>query len=169
MTRQKMKPQKGKSEISGLGGPKESMRRLGDTIKGKTIVFVVDEPEREDESCLMSCMFEDLGANTKSMVLGYPSLFTDANALVADVLILRSSRLFEFSMDKVKQSLEMFRKNNPDSAVIVCYAIEQYEEKIIPLVDSGLANTIQQTLTLSVTDHDLIRVGAEILERTRGD
>jgi len=168
MTRQKTKPQKGKSEISGLGNPKES-RRLGDTIKGKTIVFVVDEPEREDESLLLPYMLEDTGASTSSKVLDYPSLFTDANGLVADILILRSSRLFEFSMDMVKQSLETFRKNNPDSAVIVCYAIEQYEEKVAPLVDCGLANTIQQTLALDITDYDLMRVGAEILERKQGD
>ncbi len=93
--------------------------------------------------------------------ISYDTFTSSPESVQADILLLRTSKLFVVSFPEILDALESFRKANPHSAVIVsvfdphAFNVLTSRPEIVNMVDTGAATT----------DHDLLRKGAEVLER----
>jgi len=132
----------------GIDTLEESRKRLGTLLAGKKIVLVVDDSEHRYEAVVFRLsILEEVKAAKESLVITYSELLAD-NAgdklKSADVLLLRSSRLFTAGVTdlvrfaqagvsdrdiarksagnvrRIMAAIASFREKNPDSVVIVC-------------------------------------------------
>lgn len=132
----------------GIHALEESRRRLGTLLEGKKIVLVVDDSEHKYEAMVFKiAVLQEVKAAKESVVITYSELLADNvedKLKSADVLLLRSSRLFTAGVTdlvkfaqagvterdiacqsagnvrRIMAAIASFRKKNPDSVVIVC-------------------------------------------------
>lgn len=150
------------STRSELPKIEESRRLIGDALKGKTMVFAVDDfDHRIDSVALKYGVFDTVGASKESGVLTYSELFAGRDAK-AEIFILRSSRSFSSRIDELKSTLRQLRERNPAAAIIICAYDGDVYRDILPLVDSGIVNALEHN---PPDDFGLLRKALEILER----
>jgi hypothetical protein len=149
---------------SGFGDLSASRALLGDSLKGKTVVFAVVDREQGFESTILRAgVFENAKLGGKSDVITHTAFFSGPD-IDADVLIVRSSRIFEFYFEDLEKALRGFRAQNPKAAVVLCAFSEIVCERALPLADAGVVNLIEP---YPPNDYELLRRAAQILERIR--
>ncbi|MFH0884271.1 MAG: hypothetical protein V1861_01015 [Candidatus Micrarchaeota archaeon] len=147
---------------SGFGDITESRALLGAAMKGKRIVFVVDDIDHHLESIILKMgVFEDTQACERSGVMKYSEFFAGAD-FNADALILRSSRRFPIKIGALSSTLSRFREQNPKSAVVLCAFDGEVYLKVLPLLDSGVINALEAN---PPNDFELLRKAAAVLEK----
>jgi hypothetical protein len=129
-------------------------------LRGRKVIFLTDERDLRFERVVLPHLFERVGAD--GTVLSYPDFFSEAGKTCADILILRSSRIFSYSMDELVRSLGVFRQNNPKSAVIICSYDQSVAEKLLSLLDGGIINAVESR---PPEDISLMFMGEEIFGR----
>jgi hypothetical protein len=112
------------------------------------------------ESVVTAMVMHDSGASRESWPVSYSEFFDSPPP--ADILILRSSRIFSLQGDQLISSLEKFRKENPKSAVIVRSFECAIINKLQPLLEAGVINSIE---TRPPEDHQLLAMGAAIFQK----
>ncbi len=143
----------------------ESRRLLGSALKGKTVVFVVDDCDLKPETTILEiAVFGSCGASGKSKVITYSDLLS-GNPIEADILIARSTRRFEFQYEKIEDGLKRFREGNPRAAVVICCYSMTACERALKMVDSGVINAIEND---PPNDYGLLLKASQILERAGG-
>ena len=135
---------------------------LSESVQGKTIVFVTEESNLRSESKIMPYLFQRLGASSSSRVLGYCGFYDSPGEIAADLLILRSSKLFPLHLAKLHKALEAFRAPNPKAAAIVSLLDISLLSCFEQFVSAGLVNQVETALA---DDPSLIKAGLEIIER----
>ena len=116
------------------------------TLTNKKVIFVTEARDLPLESVVMPHLFSAAGVHKDSKVISYAEFFsTDQEVEKADILILRSSRLFAMRPTDLLDSLKRFRRSNPNSAVVVCVFDSRDLANLQPLKDSGVINVINQT------------------------
>jgi hypothetical protein len=131
-------------------------------IPKRRIVFVVCESdEKMAKVSLSHGILECLGASDND-VMNYPDFFA-ANTK-ADMLILKSSRILEGNIDKLKDSLVRFRRHNPNAAVILCPYADSVIEAARPLLDEGTINALDNN---PPGDLELIHAAHDIFEKLK--
>ncbi len=142
----------------------ESRALLGGSMRGRKVVFVVDDRDFRAESLILRMsVFESSGAHPESSVMKY-SEFYASPGFSADALVLRSSRIFESHLKELRQSLSDFRAANPGSAVILCAFDFSVAERIQDAADSGLVDRLDPS---PPDDYRLLFHAAQILESRR--
>jgi hypothetical protein len=131
------------------------------SLSGKTALIVTDDRDMKIENVVTRIVMEDAGLGEGSGPVPYSDFFS--KPLKADVLILRSSRVFSMKPKALLDSLERFRKDNPSSAVIVLTFEHHVIEKLVPLSASGVVNMIESRPPCD--DLALLRMGGEILRK----
>ena len=148
--------------LGSFGDLRESRALLGGALRGKTIAYVVDDRDHHAESRVLRMgVFEGVGASEKSSVLKYSEFF-DGKATEADVLVLRSSRLFPYRIPELELALKRFRAENPKSAVILCVFDPCAERAVMQLAETGVVNLIDDN---PPNDFELLRKASAVLER----
>ncbi|MFN7991543.1 MAG: hypothetical protein U0R44_05275 [Candidatus Micrarchaeia archaeon] len=131
--------------------------RVIPALLGKRAVFVTDERDMGYEKVVMPHVLSDCGAHQSSGVISYPEFFSGPPK--ADILILRSSRVFGLRTAALVESLERFRKENPGSALIVSAFESMVLDRLAPLAESGC---IDHLTSRPPDDRELLRLGAGI-------
>jgi len=145
-----------------FGDLRESRELLGGALRGKTIAYIVDDRDHHAESRVLRMgVFDGVGANEKSAVLKYSEFF-DGKSLQADILVLRSSRLFPYRIPELVRALKCFRAENPKSAVILCVFDPCAERGAKQLAETGVVNLIDDD---PPNDFELLRMASAVLER----
>lgn len=140
----------------GGGFRKDEGEKAIPGLLGKKVVFVTDDRDLNIERVVTNIVMESAGAGAQSRPIGYSDFFSSPQH--ADILILRSSRVFSLQTDALLASLEQFRKENPRSAVIVCSFEFHILQRLQPLEDAGVINSIESRVTID--DNALLRLGA---------
>ncbi len=135
---------------------------LLESAQGKTIVFVTEESNLRSESKLMPYMFQRTGASSASRVLGYCGFYDQPGQIKADLLILRSSKLFPIHLGKLHKALEAFRAPNPKAAAILSLLDISLLSCFEQFVSAGLISHVETSLA---DDPTLIKAGLEIIGR----
>ncbi|MBU0527596.1 hypothetical protein KKE92_03890 [Candidatus Micrarchaeota archaeon] len=135
---------------------------LLESAHGRTIVFVTEESNLRSEAKLMPHFFQRTGASSSSKVLGYSHFYDCPEGITADILILRSSKLFPLHLGKLHKALEAFRGPNPKAAAIISLLDTSLLSCFEHFASAGLVNFVETTLA---DDPALIKAGLEILER----
>ncbi len=149
-----------------FGGLMKGDRHIIDGLRGKTIIFAVDDSDHEVETLGLGAIIRShTGAMGSSRVMRYSEFFA-AKGLRADMLILRSSSVFPDRIDALRTAIWSFRKGNPDSAVILCVYDPETYRKFADLADSGAVNYFYRWAPDD--DPQMLKMGARILERLRG-
>ncbi len=113
----------------------------------------------ETERRLFAKMAErlELGAD----VVSYSQFMENPKSLEADIILLRTSKLFVVCLPEILGALEEFRRKNSGSAIIAsvldhnAFDVLTSRPDLVNMVDAGAATN----------DHELLRKGAEVLER----
>jgi len=135
---------------------------LLESAQGKTIVFVTEESNLRSESKLMPYLFQRTGASSLSRVLGYSKFYDFPGEIAADLLILRSSKLFPIHLDKLHRALDAFRTPNPGAVTIISLLDISLLSCFEQFASVGLINHVETTLA---DDPALIKTGLEIIGR----
>jgi hypothetical protein len=144
---------------STSGQLRETCQLLRVSLRGKRLVSVTEERYLENEKKLFARMAERLGA--ESDALSYSQFVNGPKSVEADILLLRTSKLFVVSFQEILGALESFRRENSHSAIIVsvldAHAFDALSSRpdLVNMIDSGAV----------ANDPELLRKGAEILER----
>lgn len=142
-----------------VGELRETYQLLRTSLRGRHIVAVTESRYLDNERRLLSKMAERL--QTSAEAVSYEQFLSASESLGADILMLRTSKLFVVSFPEVLDALEAFRRANPRAAVIAsvldarAFDVLTSRHDIVNLVDMGAATN----------DHELLRKGAEVLER----
>lgn len=159
MLRQIGKP--GSAPKGSLGDLKESKQLLGNAMAGRRLVFTADRRDVGVEAKLLPiAVFEAVDAHAESAVMEYSEFFSKGAR--ADVLILRSSRLFEVQTKELKGALLRFREENPKSAVIVSAYTPSVARELLSLADSGVVDAV---LMDPPNDFEMLRMAADAIGR----
>jgi hypothetical protein len=126
------------AQQGGFGSPKEGRLPF---LSGKKAVFVTDERDLGVESIVTRHILSDAGASQDSRAASYNEFLGED--LRSDILILRSSRIFPFVLERLENALSRFREANPRSAVIVCALDEAVCRRLEPLAQGGVVNRIE--------------------------
>ena len=126
---------------------------------GRKAVIVTDDRDLNIERKVTNIVLEDAGAGSESGPIGYSEFFSSPPS--ADILILRSSRLFSLNPERLVSSLNRFRQDNPKAAVMVCTFEHSVIARLEPLEKAGVVNLIEARPPCD--DHALLQVGAGIL------
>jgi hypothetical protein len=150
-----------------VSGVPEAKRHLIEALKGKKVVLVVDDNDYAFEASIFKfAILSEVQASESSEVIRYSDFLSgndrSAGKLSADVLLLRSSRLFipeidevarlaqsaspDFSVSaqsavsegikKVMAAVRSFKDGNPGSAVIVCAYMKATSDAFRPIADA---------------------------------
>lgn len=130
-------------------------------LTGRKVMIVTDDRDLNIEKVVTNIVLESAGAGKRSCPIGYSDFF--ASPQQADILILRSSRVFSLMTDALLDSLRRFREGNPKSAVIVCAFEFSIVDKLQPLREAGVVNAVE--CRPPGDDNALLRAGALILEK----
>ncbi len=136
-----------------------ALSRMVPGLAGKKAVIVTDDRDMKHELLVTKIVMDEAGLSPESGPMGYSDFFS--TPFKADVLILRSSREFSIRTPMLLESLERFRKENPDSAVMVLTFEHRIAEILAPLRESGVVNAVETRPPMD--DLALLRVGAHIL------
>ncbi len=151
--------ERGKGEFGNLN---ESRALLGNAMKGKTVKFVVDARDQKMESSVLQfALFEPAESAPQSGVVTLDG-FLAMEPITADVLVLRSSRVFEQRTPDLLRALTVFRSNNPGCAVILCAYVGSVIRAAEPFLESGVVNCIESR---PPNDFELLRMAADVLGR----
>jgi hypothetical protein len=137
----------------------ESRRILQTMLKGRRIVVVTEDRYIQNQAKLFARLAEAIGAEHK--LIPYSEFLTSRAPLKGDVLLLRTSKLFITALPEILSSIEQFRKDNPHSAILACIlnesAFDAFSSRpgLVNVIDAGVIDN----------DMDLLRKGAEVLER----
>jgi hypothetical protein len=131
------------------------------SLLGRKAVIVTDDRDLNIERKVTNIVMEDAGARNDSGPIGYTEFFSSPPP--ADILILRSSRVFSLHTDNLLSSLERFRRDNPKAAVVVCTFEHRIMERLQPLADLGVVNLIESRPPCD--DHALLCTGADIFRK----
>ena len=138
---------------------KETCDLLRPALKGRTIVSVTEERYVDNERRLLARMAERL--QTTAKVVSYSQFTKNPESADGDILLLRTSKLFVVNLPEIVRALEVFRNENPGSAVIAsvldghAFDVLTGRPDIVNLVDACMATS----------DHDLFMRGTLILEQ----
>ena len=141
------------------GRLKEAYQLLRTSLRGRHIVSVTEERYLGNERRLFAKMAERL--QTSAEAISYAQFLASPESVKADIILLRTSKLFIVSFPEILHALEGFRRANPKSAIIVsvfdphAFNALTSRPELANLVDTGAATN----------DHELLRKGAEVLER----
>lgn len=140
--------------------PEKDSSRIIPALVGRNTVIVTDDRDMHIENIVTTMVLHEAGAGKESRPVSYSEFFDSPPT--AEILILRSSRIFSLQGEGLISSLERFRRENPKSAVIVC----SFESKIInmlqPLLEAGIINSIE---TRPPEDQQLLAMGAAIFQK----
>jgi hypothetical protein len=156
MTSQKFKA----AEFVPSKFPEPDQDRIIPALLGKKAAIVTDDRDMHVENVVTAIVMHNAGAGTESRPVSYSEFFDSPPQ--AEILILRSSRIFSLEPRKLIGSLERFRSENPKSAVIVCAFENSVISRLQPLLESGIINAIE---THPPDDRQLLAMGAAIFQK----
>jgi hypothetical protein len=124
---------------------------------------VVDDRSLRSEGLLLRrTIFPAVGASESSVVMPYSQFYQSDGLPPADVLLLRSSRIFMHRLAALTRNLGSFRRANPHSAVLLCVFDEREADSVSGLSKSGVVNAV---FTDPPDDLALFRKAADVLMR----
>lgn len=140
-----------------LKPPTASVKPLTDSLP-KNIILVSEESALKADSWIMPHFFRKISAGKDSRVIAYQQFLSEPEGIEADILILRSSKLFPQIADRLKECLQKFRSRNPEAVVVLSVLDPRLQPKMVEFMDSGLA----QHFNTNMEDY------MELLERGMG-
>jgi hypothetical protein len=151
------------SSANPFNGAKDKGPCAGRPLAGKSAIFIVDDYELKTERTVLHYCFDDAASNRSVKPEPYSTFLSNPSSVVADAIILRSSRTFivrENDQKALLAALGELRKANPKSAIIVC-AIG-YARKLDHLLADGTINVVDTDIT-SGRDESFLRKADEII------
>ncbi len=132
---------------------------LAEKLRGRTVVFAVaDHDYHLEYDSLRFCLF-DLGMlSERSRVMRYSDFFSEPE-FQSDILILRSSRIFELEHESLKAAIGSFRAKNPQSAILLSIWDSEVLDKVREVSDSHFIHI----LFAHFDDAELLAIAARIL------
>ena len=153
-------------QADSFGNISESRELLGRALSKRSLLCVVDDRSFKSERYMLkSVVFRDADASGDSRVIPY-SEFYNGRLPPADVLLLRSSRIFAHRLPQLKGVLGDFRRENPKSAVLLCVFGEHEVNAALGLAEQGLVNVVYDD---PPNDFALLHKAATVLERLASD
>ncbi len=144
----------------GAFGHSDEDRRIP-SLTGRKVMIVTDDRDLNIERVVTNIVLESAGAGNRSCPIGYSDFFSVPQQ--ADLLILRSSRVFSLMPDALLSALKRFREANPKAAVIVCAFEFNIVDKLQPLKEAGVVNMVE--CRPPSDDNVLLRAGAAIMQK----
>ncbi len=145
----------------GSGGAFSEEDRHIPSLAGRKVMIVTDDRDLNIERVVTNIVLETAGAGKRSCPIGYSDFFSAPQQ--ADLLILRSSRVFSLMPDALLSALKRFREANPKAAVIVCAFEFHVVDKLQPLKEAGVVNMVE--CRPPSDDNTLLRTGAAIMRK----
>jgi hypothetical protein len=144
-------------------GRREGRRLPVPGLSGRSIMCIVDDRSLRSEGLLLRrTIFPAVGASEASVIMPYSQFYQSDSLPPADVLLLRSSRIFRHRLRELTQNLGSFRRANPRSAVLLCVFDDHEADSVAGLSKSGVVNAVY---TDPPDDLGLLRKAADVLER----
>ncbi|MBI5228452.1 hypothetical protein HY988_07715 [Candidatus Micrarchaeota archaeon] len=133
-------------------------------MAGRRAIIVIDDPDLCMERIVMPHVFHSVGAHPDSKPVTYPVFFLDTFSTKdqsADVIALRSSRIFTLRTDQLVSRLRQLKQSNPNSVIVVGFFDPNILPAVRPLADEGVVVLVANPQD----DRVLLKIGTDVLDK----